>query len=107
MSRATLSTPTSRCKLYPIPLDSVPRRILRFELADLLDVDAAVLQTHHAIGLAELDRIDAGADGAAGAFDLVVGLVLVDHDWDAVVEEGPPPEVGAVDLQHVARGAPQ
>ena len=38
---------------------------------------------------------------------LVVGLVLVDHDRDPVVEERPPPEVGAVDLQQVARGPAQ
>src|SRR5215207_8376005 len=90
-----------------VPLDPVPRRVFGLQLADLLDVDPAVLQPHHADTLPELDRVDAGADRAARPLHLVVGLVLVDHDREPVVEERPPPEVGAVDLQQVARGPAQ
>src|SRR5215207_4340400 len=96
------STPTSACKLFPIPLDPPAGGVLRLQLADLLDVDAAVLQTHHPFGLAELDRVDAAGHRAAAAQDLVIGLVVVDHDRDPVVKERPSPEVGAVDLQQVA-----
>src|SRR4029453_9244263 len=99
MSHVSLSTRIYICKLCPLPLDAVAGGVFGLQLADLDDVDAAVLQTHHAVRLAELDGVDGGADGAAGALDLVVGLVLVDDDGDAVVEEGATTEVGAVHLQ--------
>ncbi len=85
----------------------MPRRVFGFQLADALDLDAAVLQTHHADALPEFDTVDRGADRPARALRLRVGDELVDDQRDTVVEEGALPELVDVDFQQIARCPPQ
>src|SRR5690349_7089741 len=105
-SHDSSSRPRSKRNLYPLPLDAMPRRVLRLQLADLLDRDVPVLDPHHALR-PELDRVDGGADRTSGAAYFRVWLVLVHDDRDTVVVERSPPEVRAVRLQQVAGGATQ
>src|SRR5215213_6089972 len=90
-----------------VPLDSGAGRVLRFQLADRLDVDATVLQPHDSGALAELDGVDAGGGRAGRALDLGIADEVVDDQWDTVVEEGSLPEGVDVGLEQVAAGSAQ
>jgi hypothetical protein len=66
-----------------------------------------VFQAHHADALSQLDAVDRGADRAARSLGLGIGDELIDHQRDAVVEEGALPELIDIRLQQVPRGPAQ
>src|SRR5437870_2442145 len=64
-----------------VPADADPDGVLAFELADVDDVDTAVLEPGEAVGLVEVDGVD-GAGGGFGALGLGVELEIGDGDGD-------------------------
>lgn len=91
--------------LLALLLDAVAGGVLRLQIADPVDLDAAMLQPHHPDALPQLDAVDRGADGPTRALRLCIQDELVDDQRYAIVEERALPELIDIGLQQVPRGA--